>query len=292
MSKLSERAMLAALHTGSWSGAAHDQQVTEEVSESHKAAERDAGRYTKQLVASKFLRHVSGKMGVARRVHRLLTLPWDDDGTRILSCAGHKHYTEQMRLMRHTIEAAAGEFVKGMPDYIKEARERLGTMFDSADYPDADEVRKKFYVDVEIKPIPEAGDFRAQLSDASVKAIVKDIEQRSNARIEAAMNDVFERIAGVTGRMAERLRAYKPVVVEGEKKTVLQDTVIYSIKELADLLPSLNITNDPRLVTLQKQLLKDLVEHSPEVLRADPKKRNQTADRAEAIFRKVSSYLA
>ena len=292
MSKLSERAMLAALHCGTWSGAAHDQQVTEEVSEAHKAAERDAGRYTKQLVSTKFLRHVTGKMSTARRAHRLLTLPWDDDGTRILSTTGYMHYTESMRLHRLGIEAAAGEFVKGLPDYIKEARERLGTMFDKDDYPDADSVRKKFYIDVEIKPIPEAGDFRAELSDASVKAIVKDIEARSNARIEAAMNDVFERIADATGRMVERLRAYKPVVAGGEKRTVIQDTVIYSIQELADLLPSLNITNDARLVKLQKQLLTDLVEHSPEVLRADPKKRNQTADRAEAIFRKVSSYLS
>lgn len=292
MSKLSERAMLAALHTGAWSGAAHDQLVTEEVSETHKAAVRDAGRYTKQLVANKFLRHVTGKLSTARRIHRLLTLPWDDDGTRILSCTGHAHYTEQMRLQRHGIEAAAGEFVKGLPDYIKEAKERLGTMFDKDDYPDADSVRKKFYIDVEIKPIPEAGDFRAELSAATVKAIVKDIERRSDARIEAAMNDVFERIIEATGRMVERLRAYKPVVAEGEKRTIIQDGVIYNIRELADLLPSLNITNDPRLVKLQKQLLTDLVEHSPEVLRTDPKKRNQTADRAEAIFKKVSSYLA
>ena len=292
MSKLSERAMLASLHCGMWSGAAHDQEVTEEVSEQHKAASRDAGRYTKQLVSNKFLRHVGSKISVARRIHRLLTLPWEDDGTRILSTTGYLHYSEQMRLQRLGIEAAASEFVKGMPDYIKEAKERLGTMFDHEDYPASDEVRRKFYIDVEIKPVPEAGDFRAELSAASVRAITADIEARSNARIEAAMNDVFERIADATGRMVERLRAYKPVVAGGEKRTVIQDTVIYSIQELADLLPSLNITNDARLVKLQKQLLTDLVEHSPEVLRADPKKRNQTADKAEQIFKKVSSYLS
>lgn len=291
MSTLSERAMLATLHAGSWGGSMADKEVTEEVNASYKA-EKDAGRYSKQLIARKFLTHVSSKVGLAQRTHKILTLPWEDGGTRILSTSGYFGYVEAMRLQRLTIEAAAKGFVADFPTYVAEAQTRLGTMFNPDDYPDAESVRKKFYIDVEIKPVPEAADFRAKLSDASVKAIVKDIEKRSAQRLEQAMNDVFLRVADVTGKMVERLRSYEPSK-EGEKSSGrFRDSLVTNIKELADLLPGLNITADPRLDQLQQQLLDDLVEHSPEVLRSDAKVRKRVSDKAERILKKVNSFLA
>jgi hypothetical protein len=285
--KLSERAMLASLHVGMWSGMAVDRDVSEEVSENHKA-EKDSGRYNKRLVASKFLSHVGGKINVARRSHRLLTLPWEDDGTRILSNTGYLHYTETMRLQQHAVRAATQEFIQSLPTYIDEARTRLGTMFNSEDYPSADELRSKFYIDVEIKPIPTGSDFRAKLSDDAVKHITQDIEDRCNERVEAAIKEVYQRVVDVTSKMAERLRGYEP----GESTGVFRDTVVYNINELAELIPSLNITGDPKLDALAKQLKDDLVEHSPEVLRTNAKARKQTADAAERILKKAQTFLA
>lgn len=285
--KLSERAMLASLHTGMWSGMAVDREVSEEVSENHKA-ERDSGHYKKRLISSKFLSHVGSKLDVARRTHRILTLPWEDDGTRILSNTGYLHYTESMRLHQHAVKAATHEFINSLPVYIEEARTRLGTMFNKEDYPSAKDLPDKFYIDVEIKPIPTGSDFRAKLTDDAMKAITQDIEDRCNERIEAAITDVYQRVADVTSRMAERLRGYEP----GESTGVIRDTVVYNISELADLIPSLNITGDPKLDALAKQLKDDLVEHSPEVLRADAKARKRTADAAERILNKVNTFLA
>lgn len=295
MSKLSERAMLTALHLGVYSGTLHDQEVTEEVSNNHQADIKDAGRYKKQLISRKFLKHVGAVGGAARRTHRILTLPWDDDGTRILSCTGHATYTDQMRLHRLAFDAAVNEFCKGLPSYVTEAEIRLGSMFNGEEYPSESELKQKFSFDVETKAVPEAGDFRAELSDQTVKSIVKDIERRSEARLEAAMNDVFVRIAEHTGKMVERLRAYKPAVGKGKKEQVAEnqfrDSLVYNIKELADLLPLLNITGDQRLVDLQKQLESQLVANSPEILRTNDKVRNDTADKAEKIYNKVKKYL-
>jgi hypothetical protein len=70
------------------------------------------------------------------------------------------------------------------------------------------------------------------------------------------------------------------------------DSTVYNIKELADILPALNLTGDPRLVQLQQQLVDELVEHSPEILKMDPKLRSDTARKAEKIFNKVKGFLA
>jgi hypothetical protein len=288
--RLSERTVLTSLHIGSWTGNAIDRQVTEEVSETHSADITGAGRYSKQLIAKRFLQQVNSKISVTRRVHRLLTLPWDDDA-RILSIQGYQHYTEQMRLNRLATEAAAAEFVSHYDSHIHEARTRLGSMFNREDYPAADVILKKFYIDVEIKPVPEAGDFRAELTNQSVEAITKDIERRTDQRLEAAVNDVFKRISDCAARMVERLRAYKPVE-GGRAENSFKDSLVWNIKELADLLPSLNITGDKRLDDLQAKLLDDLTSNSPEILRDNERLREQTANKAEAIMKKVEKYLA
>ncbi len=291
MTSLNERTVLTSLHIGAYNGKAVDRQVTEEVSERHHADLKDAGRYSKQLIASKYLQPVISKINNTRRVHRLLTLPWDDDA-RILSNTGFNHYTETMRLQRHSVEAAAGEFAAHWPDYIQEARTRLGNMFDYEDYPVAEVVAKKFYIDVEIKPVPVAGDFRAELSDASVKAITKDIERRTEERLGKAMNDVFERIADATGKMVEKLRAYKPKVIGEAQEGTFRDSLVYNIRELAELIPSLNITGDKRLDELHTRLLADCAAHEPDQLRDNEKLRKQTAAAAEKILKKVNGYLA
>ncbi len=282
MIKLSERAMLTSLHIGAWSGSNLDREVTEEISERHKADAKDAGRYSKQLVSKKFLKQVGAQVSAARSVHRILTLPWDDDGTRILSTSGYQDYTDRMRRCRIQFEDAVTDFVKGMPEYIKEAKVRLGTMFDANDYPSAEDVKAKFSFDVEVKPVPDAGDFRAKLSDATVKSIVKDIERRSEARIEAAMRDVYERVYDCTSKMAEKLK---------DADGVFRDSLVYNINELADLIPALNITDDAKLNDLAKKLKEDLVEHSPEILRSDAKVRQATAKKAEALAKKARSFL-
>ena len=292
MTKLSERAMLACLHVSAWSGSSHDRDVTEEVSETHSADIKDAGRYSKQIISKKALKDVNAAASLARRTHRLLTLPWQDDGSRILSTRGYVEYTDQMRLKRLAFEAAVDQFCGQWDMHVNDSKRRLGSMFDESDYPTVEDIKRKFGMDVEIKPVPDAGDFRAELDARSVSAIVKDIERRTEARLEAAMNDVFTRIADVTGKMVERLREYKPPQGENKAENTFRDSLVWNVKEVADILPSLNITNDPRLDELQKQLHKDLTEHSPEVLRDNDRLRNETADKAEKILNKVKKFLA
>jgi hypothetical protein len=287
MTALSERTMLTALHLGAWSGNAVDRQVTEEVSESHKADIQDAGRYSKRLASPKFFRDVNAAYSLGRQTHRVLTLPWSDDGTRILSTLGYQHYTEQMRLIRLKADAAIRQFSAQYDDIKREAKVRLGTMFDGSEYPEPETVLKKFYFDVEIKPTPEKGDFRAQLADNTVKAITKDIERRTNARIEAAVADIYQRVYDSVNKMAKKLAEYDPSTKDG----AFRDSLVYNINALADLIPSLNITGDPKLNDLATRLKRDLVEHSPEILRADTKARSETQRKAEALAKRAKAFL-
>ena len=285
--KLSERAMLTSVSIGSWSGKAIDRDVTDEVSENHNADPRDSGVYNKLLISKKALRPVHSKIALVRQTHRTLTLPWDDSA-RILAANGYLHYTKCMRDGRLAVEEAAKALAKQFPEWIEEAKGRLGSMFDASEYPSGETVLKRFSVDVEVKPIPEAGDFRTKLSEATVKAVTKDIEKRTKERVERAINDVFERIVNVTGTMADKLTKYEGS--QGQEGS-FRDSLVYNIVQLGELIPALNITGDPKLDALGKELLKNCGTNSPELLRSDAKLRKQTALNAEKLAKKAKSFL-
>lgn len=287
---ISERAMLVCLSISSWSGMTIDKEVTDAVNADFKA-DKKAGRYNKRLVDAQFLEGISSASSKARAAHRILTLPWEDDGTRVLANVGYINYTSVMKDCRLKYEAAVKEFLTDISPAITEAKTRLGDMFNIDDYPAAEDLKSKFGFDVEIKPMPEGKDFRTKLSEDAVKAIVKDIERRSDQRLEAAMKDVFSRVQDAVTKMTERLRDYQPAKDGKKASGIIRDTLVYNINELADLMPALNVTGDPRIDELAAQLKADLVEHSPEILRSDVKVRQATITKADKILRKVKTYL-
>jgi hypothetical protein len=293
MSTLSERAMLVSLHISTWGGMAFDKEVSEEVNESFQADRIEAGRYSKRLVAKHFFRDLSAAHSTLKKTHKVLTLPWEDDGTRILSTVSYVRYHGDMLEGKRRAEAEVKKFLASeyRKEYINEARVRLGDMFNEDDYPSELELKKKFSIDLEVKKVPEAKDFRAKLSEEATKAIVKDIEQRCDMRIEKAMNDVFERVAEKVGNLKEKLKSYQPAKDGKKSNGIIRDSVVYNINEFAQLIPLLNITNDSRIEELRVQLINELVEYSPEILRTDSKVRQQVTSRADAILKKINSYL-
>lgn len=290
MPKLSERAMLVSLSISSWAGMMVDKEVTDATNEEHKAA-KNAGRYNKRLVASSFFSGVAQAHTHARNAHNLFTLPWERDGTGILAASTYFLYTTKMKDCRLKTEAEVKLLIKQRDQFIDEAKVRLGDMFNMDDYPFEDEIKAKFAFDVEVKPVPEADDFRIKLSDDATNAIVKDIERRTNQRLENAMDDVFKRIKIVVEHMHSRLRDYSPAKDGKRVQGPIRASLIFNIQEVANLLPYLNVTDDPRITELQQQMLADLTDNSPEILSVDDKIRAQTISKADKLLKKVNSYL-
>ena len=289
MTKLVERAMLTSLHISSYSGMMADKEVTEEVHEAFKA-DQAAGKYNKRLIALKFFKGVASASNVAKKIHRLYTLPWDDDGTRILTKTGFFKYTEKMKEAKRDFEDEVADFIKDLPAYIDEARTRLGSMFNEEDYPSKEELKNKFNFDIELRQLPDSKDFRVTLSDDQVKTITKDIERRTNQRLEKAVNDIFERIQQRVENVRDQLKKFSGDGSDGSRK-VLRSTTIYSVFDLCELIPTLNVTDDPRIEALRKQLMDEIVNPaSPEILRVDVKARQAAVKSAEDVLKKIKAY--
>jgi hypothetical protein len=166
-------------------------------------------------------------------------------------------------------------------------------MFDQRDYPSRHDIRALFVLDVKIMPCPDAGDFRVDLAEEHAADIRADVEARVREALDDAMRDTRERILKVVGHMAERLRAYRPAGKRGDKtEGAFRDSLVDNVRDLAALLPAFNLTNDPLLDRIAEKIRRDLCAHDAETLRQSPTRRKATAERAEAILKDVSEFLA
>lgn len=288
---LSSRAMLATVRIEAWSGRRLDRKITDETNAAHGAA-ADAGRYNKALLPKDAMAGITAAANAARTLHYARTLPWLDEGARILPAAAFPDYSAAMKRHRSEFESAVESFVRSYPDHIAAARVRLNGMFDPADYPDPADIRSRFTLKTRVLPVPDAADFRVDMADAQAAEIRAAIEESTREALATAVRDVWGRIADVVGRMAERLAEYRPAAGGRKAEGIFRDSLVENVRELAAILPALNLTNDAALSGISNRIERELCRHDADALRESDVLRRDVAESAAAILSDVSAFLA
>lgn len=284
---ITESAMLSRLSVSLWTARRHDKRLSDEVATNH-GAQSDAGRYNKLLLSKDALAETSKIASAAREFHYTNTLPWMDDGYRILPAANFWHYGEKMRAYHADFDSAVAKFLDGYPSFKADARVRLNGMFREDDYPDEQRIRAKFDFDVGTMPLPQAADFRVSLNDGEVARIKSEIEQRTQAAIDGAVRDLWQRIRATVEHIAERLELYR--VSGGKVENPFRDSLIENARELVGLLPRLNVTGDPDLDRITREIDMKLCALDPQTLRESDVLRGKVAQDANAILEAMAGY--
>lgn len=276
---LQNKAMLANLSISRWSAKKTDRKVTKEVTDAH-GADRDAGDFRKTLVDKAHLKALMTSASAIRAYHYKMTLPWDDDGRRILPSASFKEYSDTNRTMRFADEKLRREFIAVYPSLLATAPKRLGSMYDPKDFPSASEIADKFDIKISLEPIPSAADFRVDVGEEAAEAIRAEITAENDLKFQQAMKDLYGRVHKVVNHISETLHQEDPRIF---------DTLVTNARDIVACLPALNLTSDPVLEQLRIDLDK-MLPH-PDALRASPHTRKQTADAADEIIAKMQPYM-
>ncbi len=274
--------MLASLHIRMWSATRTDKTVTAEVAKQHAVSQKRAGHYRKHAidVETPTYKAVKSALGDLRRRHYHWTLPWGEDGARILPAAHFEKYSADLRGLRARFEAAVADFVADYPALKAKAQSELNGLYSDTDYPR--NIAGKFSVDVGILPLPEAQDFRVDLPNDAVQQIRSGIEAEMQRTATLAMRDPYERLYDHIQRMVERL---------GNPENAFRDTLVTGLADLCTLLPGLNITNDPRLDDLRKRAEQMVAGIDAQTLRDKPAVRASVAKQAEAIQDMMATFM-
>ena len=161
---ITEKAMLAAVHISVWTAVKHDRKVSRDVADQH-GAHQGAGRYNKQLLHGALkLEELRNLAGQIRQHFYKVTLPWSDEGFRLLPSNFYFDLMARMREFEASFDAGVDAFLRVYPQYVEQVRPELNGLFREEDDPSPEKLKAKFGVKLEVLPIPTGADFRVQMS--------------------------------------------------------------------------------------------------------------------------------
>lgn len=271
-----KRAMLVELTIRQWTARKHDKRVSAEVDQGHGA--KGGGRYNKQLIAKDALEPIARKAGIIREFHYARTLPWGNNGQRLLPARLFLEYRTELVKHRDEFNALVNAFMATYPQLVADARVRLGTLYNPTEYPPETEVRASFGVEFDMFPVPTAGDFRVDVANEEREEITAQIEAATRERQAGATKACYVRVRDVLQRMKQQCIA---------GKTRITESLVQDARDLTAMLDDLNIAGDPELTRLRKEIEEDLLVDTT-LLRADPIARKVVGDRASELLDSIS----
>jgi hypothetical protein len=272
-----------------------DDSLTQDVKKEHNLGQQ-AGKWVKALYPPEALADIKKLDNEARTYHDAITLPFDK-GIGILPAALIMEHAERMRTFMGRREALVNaRFMADPQKWIDWAHTNHNGTFDPSLYPgcykdeatgtwmvDADKFRKemkaKFYFRTEPLPVPDSKHF-----ETSVKDLLGLDSESVNIRIEdaakEAQQELLRRMLKPVAHMAATLKKEDPRIF---------DSLIGNVKEIADIAPKQNLTDDPVINELAKEMA-GLVQYTPDNLRKSAGTREAAAMKAQALMDRLSGY--
>lgn len=273
-------AMIVTLNVSCWTARKQDKQVTAEVDKIHNA--KDAGRYNKLLVDKAHLDPLLSHAGKIRNEHYKLTLPWMDNGGRLLPSKLFLDWRDALDKLRSEYDDLIDTFISRYEsELVPGARARLGTMYNPEDYPPSSELRRKFSVDFDIMPVPSGNDFRVEIDETERQRIQDEISDRLEQRQKEAMAAAWDRVRECVSTIYDRTSAEKPRI---------HNSLMDNAQELVRLLPGLNVANDPALTAITEAIAQRLIVNTMS-LRDSAINRKVIAKHAQEILARIPKEL-
>lgn len=279
MKHIAEKALLVNVTICQWSARKTDKRISQKIAKDHNA--HNAGNFNKILIAEQELKKIQSIAGSTRDFLYNNTLPWGDNGDRLLPATNYFEFVARFREHKTDFEIAVENFIHEYPALKSEAQTRLNGMFQESDYPSTSVIKNKFDMEISFMPISNTKDFRLEVDQEEVNALKTKIEAEINDRITQSTQHIWKKMQTAVQHMVEKL---------SEKEAIFRDSLVENIQELIEILPRLNFTQDTAIENTIDDMKALLVD--PEILRKNNSIRNQKANEAKAILNKISGFLA
>ena len=170
---------------------------------------------------------------------RGVTLPYPESGIRLIRRDGIAPFTEQMDSLRGELVKAVDALDRGYDHLRNVARDRLGSLYNSSDYPAT--LRGLFSFDVDF-PSTEPPQYLMQLDPR----LYEDQRRRMVARFEQAVSMAEDAFIGefdaLVGHLVERLSGGD----DGKPKT-FRNSSVRNLHDFFDRFRSLNVHSSEQL---------------------------------------------
>ena len=283
---LHDKAILVSLSTPKYGLNRNDETEAKAVAQRHGANSKSIG-VTKRLLQGNPAYDAVRKFDSALAVwNRTQTLPWDDNGTRLLPTMQYDPYMAYMRQARADRERLVKVFLDDYDNFVQADRATLSTMFNPSDYADRYTVRDRFNFKLDVQPVPDGKDFRVTVSKSDLVEMQKNVDTRLREAEDKARLDLFQRLATPLLDIASKLG-------ESDKARTLHTTnpLVENLREILDLIPRLNITGDPKIMEFHAAVTDKLSHITPETMKDNDLVRSVAARQAQQILDEMSDFM-
>jgi hypothetical protein len=283
---ITSSAVMVEMNISVWTANKLDKSATNKVV-TDNAAVQNAAQVRKNLMAGTTLRKdIADYAAGCRLWHNTRTLPWSDKGARVLPTSLLLDYKAESSFRRNTFEHMVNNFMVQYPALVQTAHNYLGSLFNSNDYPPADEVRNKFGFRLVFSPVPESNDFRLKVAEQDMQELRQQYEESFNARLADAMREPWDRLHKLLKGMSDKLTdAENEGEGEGEGKKRYHETLITNAQSLCGLLTHLNVTADPKLEQARRDLELTMLGADIDTIKESPEVRKSMKDKVDAILK-------
>lgn len=281
MSSIAQKAMVVTLSISRIGATKKDKEVTSEIVEKYNT-DKNAGNFNKRIFSKEALQDINDLASKARGLHSELTLPWNDDGARLLASKNYDRYNQNMVEISERFNSAVKVFIAEYQNHIEDAKSRLGDMFNPYDYPDVDEIKSKFDFKFVYNPVPQSRDFRIDVSAEELQTIQDQLEKDINAKHKHAIKSAWINVDGLLKRLVDRLE---------DPDKIVRSRVVDSIKEMIPILESFNFDDDPVFSTIIGSIESKICTTTSKELNDDVMKCMSVAKDAKDIIGKISDYV-
>jgi len=288
--KIQNQAVLVAVNITKWSNAKTDHAITEEVTLS-KGAQGNMIRVRKNLIKSAVVKALSRIAGQIRNnLLGDLCAPWGA-GEYLLPVELIDQFDREWEKYEDHWNANLRELGNEYDNSVDQAQKILGDAFDPSDYPSKEEILAKYSLSKKIRNLPSGDDLRIALPQAKLDKMKADIEADVTSSIEGAMQKVHERVAETLAHLIEKLSEFGVDAKTGKATGVFRDSTVTNLTDLASILPSLNLTGDPKLTEASNSLLTQLRDLDPEKIRNSESHRKVIVTKAKDVADKLSGFF-
>ena len=170
---------------------------------------------------------------------KAMSLPYPEPGIRLIRQDRIDEFNARMQEFREDLDDAVQNLDQHYGELRSAARDRLGTLFNPADYPDS--LAGSFGVEWEF-PAVEPPDYLRQLNPELYEQECQRMQQRFDEAVQLAEQAFTEELAKLVSHLTERLAGN-----EDGKQKVFRDSAIANLSEFFERFKSLNVRSNEQL---------------------------------------------
>jgi len=231
---LSTSAVLVSVDVKTWTATKQDSNIADEVTDKKKA-DRGSGKFIKSLLQgnAQYRDIINTRQKIYNWVNQS-AYTWNHSQDLIPTVDLPK-FTREFSMWEDLFNGQVDTFITQYPQAVSNQAMQQGDMYDSSDYPSADEVRAKFALNLYVSEVPEQ-DFRCQVADDLARDLKINYQKQTEGIVKNVLHQQIDRVTKVMQSIShccgykETTNSKTGEVTEQKRK--IYDSTLQKAKEL------------------------------------------------------------